>query len=178
MYKIKKNFCFQSDKKRNYYCILFEGLFNTLGTDVLGMTTIVPLFLAEFGASLTLIGSLSSMQSILHGITPLLAGGFYRRGSQQEIPFPAFKRNFPRLRSPDSVSAPSAFSGFCHRRLFLYGYVPLFLFPIHEQHYLESSAGRLCSRQKARTAGGNPFCRIRPYHFPFQQPNQNHSGYT
>ena len=76
MYKMKKKFRFPSDKGRNYYCILFEGLFNTLGTDVLGMTTIVPLFLAEFGASLTLIGSLSSMQSILHGITPLLAGGF------------------------------------------------------------------------------------------------------
>lgn len=119
MYKIKKNFCFQSDKKRNYYCILFEGLFNTLGTDVLGMTTIVPLFLAEFGASLTLIGSLSSMQSILHGITPLLAGGFIAaaaskkslslllngisRGSVLLIPFLLL------LRFPDSVIVGSFF---------------------------------------------------------------------
>lgn len=60
----------------NYYCILMEGLFNTLGTDILGLSTIVPLFLSEFHASLTLIGSLSSAQSIIHGVTPLIAGGF------------------------------------------------------------------------------------------------------
>ncbi len=103
----------KSHNEKNYYCILFEGLFNTLGTDVLGMTTIVPLFLAEFGASLTLIGSLSSMQSILQGITPLLAGGFIAaaaskkslslllngisRGAILLIPFLLF------LRFPDSI---------------------------------------------------------------------------
>lgn len=60
----------------NYYCIMLEGLFNTLGTDILGLTTIVPLFLNEFHASMTLIGMLTTAQSILQGITPLLAGGF------------------------------------------------------------------------------------------------------
>lgn len=60
----------------NYRCILLEGLFNTLGTDILGISTIVPLFLAEFGASLTLIGSLSTMHQAVSALVPLLSGGF------------------------------------------------------------------------------------------------------
>lgn len=59
----------------NYSCIMLEGLFNTLGTDILGISTIVPLFLSQFGASLTLIGSLSSMQQIISAVTPLVTGG-------------------------------------------------------------------------------------------------------
>ncbi len=85
MYKTQKA-CFSESSTintTNYYCILFEGLFNTLGTDILGMTTIVPLFLAELGASLTLIGSLSSVQSILQAITPLLTGGFIAAASNK-----------------------------------------------------------------------------------------------
>lgn len=76
MNKLRGLFRQKKPEDLNYYCILFEGLFNTLGTDILGMTTIVPLFLAELGASMTLIGSLSSAQSIIQGITPLIAGGF------------------------------------------------------------------------------------------------------
>ena len=52
-----------------------EGLFNTLGHDVLGMTTIVPLFLADLGAGLGLIGLINTMRTVLGGLVPLLFGG-------------------------------------------------------------------------------------------------------
>jgi MFS family permease len=54
---------------------MMEGLFNTLGHDIMGMSTIVPLFLADLGASLTLVGSLNTMQSIISATSPLLFGG-------------------------------------------------------------------------------------------------------
>jgi MFS family permease len=60
----------------NYYCIMFEGLFNVLGTDIIGLTTIVPLFLHDFGASLTLVGALPTAHGITGAIAPLIAGGF------------------------------------------------------------------------------------------------------
>lgn len=60
----------------NYYCILFEGIFNILGTDILGMSTIIPLFLADFGAGTGLIGSLTTTNSIIGAIMPLIAGSF------------------------------------------------------------------------------------------------------
>ena len=60
----------------NSNCIMLEGLFNTLGHDIIGMTTIVPLFLSFLGASLNLIGAVSSMQSIASTFMPLLLGGF------------------------------------------------------------------------------------------------------
>ncbi len=60
----------------NYYCILFEGIFNILGTDILGMATIIPLFLADFGAGTGLIGSLTTTNSIIGAIMPLIAGSF------------------------------------------------------------------------------------------------------
>ncbi len=59
----------------NYACIVMEGLFNTLGQDIIGMTTIVPLFLSELGASLGLIGGLSTMRSVVSAVVPLLFGG-------------------------------------------------------------------------------------------------------
>lgn len=59
----------------NGYCIMLEGLFNTLGHDIIGMTTIVPLFLAHLGASMEAIGSLSTLQSVFGAIMPLLCGG-------------------------------------------------------------------------------------------------------
>ncbi|MDR1024321.1 MAG: MFS transporter [Treponema sp.] len=64
---------------RNYYCIMLEGLFNLLGVDIIGMSTIVPLFLADFGASLSLIGTLPTAQGIIGAITPLAAGSFIAR---------------------------------------------------------------------------------------------------
>lgn len=76
MEAVRKLFRKRTSQETNYNCILLEGLFNTLGTDILGITTIVPLFLAEFGASLTLIGSLSTAQSVISAVVPLLAGGF------------------------------------------------------------------------------------------------------
>ncbi|MDR1262058.1 MAG: MFS transporter [Oscillospiraceae bacterium] len=59
----------------NAMCIAMEGLFNTLGHDVLGMNTIVPLFLADLGASLGLIGLVNTMRTVLGGIVPPLVGG-------------------------------------------------------------------------------------------------------
>ncbi len=55
---------------------MMEGLFNTLGQDLIGMNTIVPLFLTHLGASMEAIGSLSTLQSIFGAIMPLLFGGF------------------------------------------------------------------------------------------------------
>ena len=60
----------------NYYCIMMEGLFNTLGVDILGVNTIIPLFLSDFGAGTGLIGSLASVHSIAGAVMPLLSGGF------------------------------------------------------------------------------------------------------
>lgn len=60
----------------NYYCIMLEGLFNTLGADIMGMTTIVPLFLSDYGASLGLIGALPTAQGIISAVTPFITGGF------------------------------------------------------------------------------------------------------
>lgn len=54
---------------------MFEGLFNSLGNDIIGMTTIVPLFLASIGAQLSQIGSLSTIQSVMATLVPLVAGG-------------------------------------------------------------------------------------------------------
>lgn len=59
----------------NGYCIMLEGLFNTLGHDIIGMQTIVPLFLSYLGASMEAIGSLSTLQSVFGAIMPLLCGG-------------------------------------------------------------------------------------------------------
>ena len=59
----------------NYACIMLEGLFNTLGNDIMGMNTIVPLFLADLGASLSTVGSLTTMHSIISAVSPLLFGG-------------------------------------------------------------------------------------------------------
>ena len=60
----------------NYYCIMLEGLFNLLGHDIIGMTTIVPLFLREYGASMTLVGATPTIQSVISAVTPLIAGQF------------------------------------------------------------------------------------------------------
>lgn len=64
-----------SQEALNGYCIMMEGLFNTLGHDIIGMTTIVPLFLAHLGASMEAIGSISTLQSVFGAIMPLLCGG-------------------------------------------------------------------------------------------------------
>ena len=60
----------------NYVCITLEGLFNVLGGDIIGMATIVPLFLREYGASMTLIGAMPTIHSIVAALTPLVAGNF------------------------------------------------------------------------------------------------------
>ena len=65
----------RDQKAINGNCIMLEGLFNTLGHDIIGMATIVPLFLSFLGASLNLIGAMSSMQSIASTLMPLLLGG-------------------------------------------------------------------------------------------------------
>lgn len=70
MKKIKR-----PQSKVNYNCIMFEGLFNSLGTDILGLTTIVPLFLREYGASLTAVGALPTLQQAMTAFIPLLTGG-------------------------------------------------------------------------------------------------------
>lgn len=70
----------------NGNCIMMEGLFNTLGHDIIGMTTIVPLFLTYLGASLETIGSISTMQSIFGAIVPLLCGGLVAAsGSKKKL---------------------------------------------------------------------------------------------
>jgi MFS family permease len=60
----------------NYFCILFEGIFNLMGYDLLGIASIVPLFLSEYGASLGFIGMLTTIQGISTALVPLLFGGF------------------------------------------------------------------------------------------------------
>ncbi len=59
----------------NFYSILGEGLFNAAGLDLLGITSIAPLFLSQYGASLALIGMLTTVQGIAQAVMPLLAGG-------------------------------------------------------------------------------------------------------
>lgn len=59
----------------NGQCIMMEGLFNTLGNDIIGMSTIVPLFLTYLGASLSVIGAMTTVQQIFGAIVPLLCGG-------------------------------------------------------------------------------------------------------
>lgn len=70
-----KGFLHKIKGQLNYYCIMLEGLFNTLGADILGVNTIVPLFLSDFGAGTGLIGSLATMHSIAGATVPLLSGG-------------------------------------------------------------------------------------------------------
>ena len=70
-------------KKRNYYCILGEGLFNQTGLDLLGITSITPLFLLSYGASLGLIGMLTTVQGVAQAIMPLLSGGFAARAKSK-----------------------------------------------------------------------------------------------
>ena len=60
----------------NYFCIMMEGLFNSLGIDIIGMTTIVPLFLRDYGASMTMVGALPTIQAVSMAVTPLIAGNF------------------------------------------------------------------------------------------------------
>ena len=70
-------------EKKNYYCILGEGLFNQTGLDLLGITSITPLFLSAYGASLGLIGMLTTIQGIAQAIVPLLSGGFAARAKSK-----------------------------------------------------------------------------------------------
>ena len=65
-----------SKTRVNYYCVMMEGLFNSLGADIIGMATIVPLFLREYGASMTVIGALPTIHSLIIAFTPLAAGSF------------------------------------------------------------------------------------------------------
>ena len=65
--------------KVNYNCILFEGIANTMGIYLLGITTIVPLFLMEYGASLGLIGLITTFQSVAGALVPLFFGGIVAR---------------------------------------------------------------------------------------------------
>ena len=61
-------------ERKNGLCIMMEGLFNALGNDIMGMTTIVPLFLTYIGASLKLIGSITTIQSVMSATLPLALG--------------------------------------------------------------------------------------------------------
>ncbi len=65
----------KAQEQVNYACIMMEGLFNILGNDIMGMNTIVPLFLADLGASLALVGSLNTMHAVISAVSPLLFGG-------------------------------------------------------------------------------------------------------
>jgi MFS family permease len=58
---------------------MMEGLFNLLGVDIIGMSTIVPLFLTDFGAPLFLVGTLPTAQGIIGALTPLATGGVIAR---------------------------------------------------------------------------------------------------
>ena len=60
--------------RRNGLCIMMEGLFNALGNDIIGMTTIVPLFLSLLGAGSGLIGIMNTGQNILLSLIPILSG--------------------------------------------------------------------------------------------------------
>ena len=54
---------------------MLEGPFNTLGHDIIGMTTIVSLFLMELGPGTAVIGELNTVRSVAGGVMPLLMGG-------------------------------------------------------------------------------------------------------
>lgn len=69
--------------KKNYYCILGEGLFNLTGLDMLGLSSITPLFLSTYGASLGLIGMLTTAQGVAQAIMPLLSGGLAARAKSK-----------------------------------------------------------------------------------------------
>jgi len=69
--------------KKNYYCILGEGLFNQTGSDLMSITSIMPLFLAAYGASLGLIGMLTTLQGVTQAIVPFLSGGFVARAKSK-----------------------------------------------------------------------------------------------
>jgi len=61
-------------EKLNFFCLLFEGAFNILGMNLLGMTTIVPIFLQSYGANMKIIGFVSALTISLPMIIPLFVG--------------------------------------------------------------------------------------------------------
>lgn len=65
--------------KVNYYCIMSEGIFNLMGEDLLGLTSIVPLFLIEYGASTGTVGMVMTAQGLSLAVVPLIVGGFVSR---------------------------------------------------------------------------------------------------
>jgi MFS family permease len=113
---------------------MLEGLFNVLGSDIIGMTTIVPLFLADYGASLPLIGALPTAQGIIGAITPLLAGGFIARARSKRrlsLTFNGFSRSAILL-IPLALLSPLEGGG---------GIVPLFFVTILLYHICQSITG-------------------------------------
>ncbi|GHU65785.1 hypothetical protein FACS1894184_02250 [Clostridia bacterium] len=65
----------RSQARINAMCIMMEGLFSTLGHDIVGVTTIIPLFMADLGISMGVIGGMSTVRYVCSGVMPLLAGG-------------------------------------------------------------------------------------------------------
>lgn len=66
-------------EKINYYCIMFEGIFQLMGTELLGLTSIVPLFLLEYGATTGIIGMMMTLQAVTGAIVPLVLGNIVAR---------------------------------------------------------------------------------------------------
>ena len=68
----------------NFYCIMFEGIANMMGNYLLGIQTIVPLFLLAYGASLGLIGIITTVQSVSGALVPLFFGGIVARAASKK----------------------------------------------------------------------------------------------
>jgi predicted MFS family arabinose efflux permease len=62
--------------RRNSLCLTLEGGFNVLATDMLGIASVVPLFLQEYGAGPVVIGMLPALQTGAALLVPLLLGNF------------------------------------------------------------------------------------------------------
>jgi len=63
-----------SDETRNFFCLMAEGGLNSLGGEVLGISSILPLFMADYGASHTLIGAVPVLLQALPMVLPLFMG--------------------------------------------------------------------------------------------------------
>jgi hypothetical protein len=70
----------------NTVCLMCEGGFNVLGNGLLGLTSLVPIFLAEHGVGIVWIGMIPTLQMAARLAVPLLLGLFiYRMKSKKRF---------------------------------------------------------------------------------------------
>jgi len=64
----------KNTEKLNYYCMMLEGALNTIGVNLLGVTTLIPLFLQTYGANMKVVGLVSALAASLPMIVPIFVG--------------------------------------------------------------------------------------------------------